>query len=174
MAAQRLIAILIALLVVSTMLAVLAPVQEPEEDASTTTTESTTEPEPTATDGETIERRLEIEPDRGTLELDASVGDRLQLIVASDELRQVRIDPLGLLQSANRAAPARFDILLVEPGLVTVNSPDLADPIATFTVREGDGERSTPPTEGDGERSTPPTEAAPAEPRRFDPAPDAS
>lgn len=137
MAAQRLIAILIALLVVSTLLAVLAPMQEPEEETTTTTTEPS-RAEAAPAPGDTVERRLEIDPDRRTLELEAEVGDRLQLIVASDQLRQVRIDPLGLLRSADRAAPARFDIILTEPGLVTVNSADLADPIATFEVRQDD------------------------------------
>lgn len=170
MAAQRLVAILIALLVVSTLLALLAPAEQTDEETSTTeqsTTAATPPPQ-----GAVIERELEVEPDRRTLELDAEVGDRLVLTVTSEQTRQVRVDPLGLLSTAGRASPARFDILLNQPGRVSVTSPDLADPVATFKVTEPtdeDEQKAGPPKKKEADpESTPRAEQIEAPTAAFD------
>lgn len=138
MAAQRLVAILIALLVVSSLLAVInpRPQADPAEETEPTTTETT--PERGPEDGELIEREFSIDPKRKTITLDAAVGDRLQLTITSEETRQVRLDPLGQLETVARASPVRFDVILRDPGTVALVSSDLADPIATFEVGEAD------------------------------------
>lgn len=136
MAARRLVALLVALLVLSTVAATLVPVSETSDDetsSSTTTTSTSTTEAATASD-DLIERRLALDPDRETIELEATAGDRLQLTVTAERTTEVRVDPLGLIRAVAEGAPARFDLILREPGTVSVRSPVLADPIATFDV----------------------------------------
>lgn len=123
MVARRLIAVLIVLLLMSTIAAALAPVREAEETTSTTTTTATA-PESSAASGTTVEREVEVgglsEDPAETLEL--SAGDRLRLTVRSAEPAEVEIPGLGLLAFAAPGAPARFDIILREPGASVVTS----------------------------------------------------
>lgn len=113
MAARRLIIIMLVLLVVSSAAAALVPtVERSRDDTSTTTTETTTQ---AARQGDLVKRTLDADPRRGTtIELDA--GDRLELIVKSQDVVQIEIPSLGLLENAAPLDPARFDLLLDRPG----------------------------------------------------------
>ncbi len=133
MAARRLIALLVVLLVISSIAAALAPTPAERDAESSTTTTTTTGPgEPDdAGSGAAplIEATAEVPPPRGDAkggrqtepaEIEAAVGDQLALTVRTDETTAVEIPELGLLETASPGAPARFDLLLREPGRLAV------------------------------------------------------
>ena len=120
-AARRLIIVLVVLFAVSIAAAAIAPERRQlgGEDSSTTTT---TQPEEESTDGPEgaiVEARIEASAAKPET-VRVGVGDQLVLDVASGTTRQVAIEPLGLLGPAAEGAPARFDLLLREPGALPV------------------------------------------------------
>jgi hypothetical protein len=117
MAARRLIIIMFVLLAISTFAAALAPVQEPATPPIRETTAPA--PGPAAGASRLIHARLDADaPKPGVVR--AEPGDRLELLVASKQPREISIDRLGLIANAAPGAPARFDTLLGEPGSLPV------------------------------------------------------
>ena len=117
MAARRLIAILLALLVVSSFAAALAPREEADQTDGTGSEPTTA---PTTTDGEElggalVERRIPPDPKQPVV-LELEQGDQLQLLVAVPRPAPVRVPALGESSYATPGTPARFDLLLREPG----------------------------------------------------------
>ncbi len=129
MAARRLILALILLLVISSIAAQLArpPRTEMEAaDTTTTTTEATTTAANEAAGGRLLRRRVDPSPATASepLKIHGAVGDQLQLHVSVAEPGVVAIPMRGLVESADPAAPARFDLLLRELGMLDVRGPD--------------------------------------------------
>lgn len=154
MAARRLIALLVVLLVISSIAAALAPTpaeRDGESSTSTTTTETGAEGQ---ADGagtsspELIEATAEVPPPRDEdgapkrapepAEIDAAPGDQLALTVRTGETVAVGIPELGLLETASPGGPARFDVLLREPGTLAVLAEG-GRQVATITVAEPRG-----------------------------------
>jgi hypothetical protein len=130
MAARRLIALLVVLLVISSIAAALAPT--PAEREETTTSPVTTTPADAGGGGggELTELAVDVPPPRDCAgkdqpkhepeTIDIAVGDQLALTVRSERTATIEIPELGLLETAGPAAPARFDLLLREPGRLAV------------------------------------------------------
>lgn len=119
MAARRLIIVLLVLFAVSIAAAALAPEQRVSPDSEdSTTTEATKEPEQQSA-GEAISARIDAAAEEPET-IRAAAGDQLALIVSSERLLEVAIDPYGLLEAADELAPARFNILLREPGSIPI------------------------------------------------------
>lgn len=127
MAARRLILVLILLLVISSIMAQLArpPTTSEGTDATTTTAPTTTPPNQPAA-GKLLRRLVgpSPRPSSAPPQIRAKAGDQLELRVSVAEPGTVAIPKLGLLESADPAAPARFDLLLREPGSLDVQGPD--------------------------------------------------
>ena len=64
----------------------------------------------------------------------AVVGDQLALTVRTEETVAVEIPELGLLETAGPGGPARFDLLLREPGKLAVLA-DGGRHVASIVVR---------------------------------------
>jgi hypothetical protein len=132
MAARRLIALLVVLLVISSIAAALAPTPAERESGETSTTGTeTTETGATghqAPTGELLELTVDVPPARDgearkparPQTIGAAVGDQLALTVRSSETTEVEIPELGLIETATAGGPARFDLLLREPGRYAV------------------------------------------------------
>jgi len=78
-----------------------------------------------ATGGVALTRRIEASEKRPET-VTALVGDQLSLSVGANPAREVAIPSLGLTDFAGDDAPARFDVLLRDPGLYAVT--DAEDP----------------------------------------------
>lgn len=145
MAARRLIIILVVLLAISIAAAAVAPERRsrlaslPEE---TSTTESAGRPLPS---GSLVTSELEASPEEPQT-IRAEIGDRLALSVASQRTREVEIPSLGLLEDAARGAPARFDLLLREPGTLPITDSESGSVIGRIVV-EADGPAPGPDTQ---------------------------
>ncbi len=123
MAARRLIILMVVLLVVSTLAATLAPQSEQAEEGSTSSTTTTTEiaPPDSGVDAELVRRTI----DSGAEEprtIRIAKGDQIALVVRSSEPAQIEISGFGLLEDAERDAPARFDLLAERSGNFTVRA----------------------------------------------------
>ncbi len=140
MAARRLIAILVVLLVVSSIAAALAP----EARRAGTTTDTTTSTSQTTTTGASggggsgtgqgegaspapagalVERTVNAErTGKQAAKIAVTAGDRLVLRVPSANPRQIEIPGVGQIEYASANAPARFDLLLREPGSYAVRA----------------------------------------------------
>ena len=133
MAARRLIIVLVLLLAASIAAASIAPdrtgrlvgVENDTSTDETTSTTTATTPAPVPIDeipagpqgdrGEALNAHIEaLEKRPETVE--GLVGDQLSLTVGASPPRSVAIPPLGLTEFAAEDAPARFDLLLREPG----------------------------------------------------------
>ena len=111
MAARRLVIVMLMLLFVSTLAAALVPPPESDEEDTATRAAAPTE-QPTA---RTVVRTLDAGSKR-TETIRVATGDRLVLTVRSPRPAQVEIFGLGQLEDAAPESPARFDLLLDEPG----------------------------------------------------------
>ena len=121
MAARRLILLLVLLLVISSIAAQLA--QPPVSDPTTTDSSTTsTTAEPDAPAGRLLRRRIAA-PATETALIRAAPGDQLELVVSVRGSGTVEIPGRGLTASASPGAPARFDLLLREPGRLEVLGP---------------------------------------------------
>lgn len=117
MAARRLIAVLVALLLISSFIAALAP--PPASEETTSTEQTTTGPVAGSGGGAVIKQR--VGADAGEpVPLEATVGDRLQLVVEVADATPVRIRGLGRSEFGTPLAPARFDLLLRRSGTFAV------------------------------------------------------
>jgi hypothetical protein len=127
MAARRLILVLILLLVISSIMAQIArpPTMTESTEATTPTDPTTTAPTEPATGGDLLRHRVGPSPrPSGPSEIRATAGDQLELHVSVEKPGTVAIPRLGLIENAHPAAPARFDLLLREPGSLNVRGPD--------------------------------------------------
>lgn len=145
MAARRLIVILVLLLGASVVAASLAPNRTGRLLPSSTTT--TTAPEPRAPEpsGASVPVRIEASLDDPKT-VEGFVGDQLAVTVDSETPRTIAIEALGLSGFAAPDAPARFDLLLSDPG--------------TIPITDGQGEvvgrlQVTQPAESKPDRSKP-------------------
>ena len=115
MAARRLVAVMLVLLFVSSLAAVLAPVRPGEEtttrEPATTRPQAPREPAP----GRLVRAALDAGA-RRPARVVAAVGDQLQLRVDGRRPATVEVPRLGATESVGPLAPARFDLLLAEPG----------------------------------------------------------
>jgi hypothetical protein len=118
MAARRLLILMLAVLAVSTLAAVLfAPRPEPV---------NTTAPErddDTASGPNTGGRLIEVRVRTGGLRAETvrlRPGDQLELTVRSRNDGQVEIPRFGLIEDAGPGMPARFSLLMSEPGSFAV------------------------------------------------------
>ena len=105
---------MIVLLVASSVVAALAPIPEPARDDPTTT--SATEATATGRSQMRILRANAGKPE--TIRVRA--GDQLALEVVGQEYDLVEIRALGQLEDLDPQSPARFDLLLDEPGTYAV------------------------------------------------------
>jgi len=138
-AARRLIVVMIVLLLASSVAAALVPIPESASEDSTTTTTT----EATAA-GDALERTLRANAERpDTIRVRA--GDQLTLEVVSEGYDLVEIPALGQLEDVNRGSPARFNLLLEEPGTYAVRLAE-AGLIGRIEVRQGRGERPDRPS----------------------------
>ena len=184
MAARRLIAVLVVLLVVSSLAAALAPearrATDPATDSSSTSTTTTTEPETDAppppdevevseSDSRLLKRTISASPapvgdgkdEPAEPELiEVRPGDQLELLVSSDRTVDVVIPAFGLYETAVELSPARFDLLLREPGRFAVRTAGGTD-LATIVVSDeaaGDGDGQSGKT---GDQPNGPEQPAP-------------
>jgi hypothetical protein len=117
MAARRLLIVLVILLSISTLAAIVAPPpdQGADEEEMTDTTRSRTDRRGGAARGKLVRAAMEVgEGQPSTVRLE--VGDQLSLRVRSRQVKQIEITGLGLVEDAERGAPARFDVFADHPG----------------------------------------------------------
>jgi hypothetical protein len=116
MAARRLLIVMLVLLGLSTLAAALVPPREPSEDTTTDATQETaTTPTEAAPAGEVVPFAVPIDPKR-ILVVPATAGDQLELAICSKVPEQVEIPAFGLLETAEPAKPATFQLLVEQPG----------------------------------------------------------
>lgn len=117
MAARRLVIVMVVLLLASSVAAWLVPIPEAARDesgSSTTTTAETREP-----GGRAVERTLRSGA-RNPETIRLEVGDQLALEVVGQEHDLVEIEGLGRLDDVDAASPARFNLIVDEPGIYDV------------------------------------------------------
>jgi hypothetical protein len=145
-AARRLIVILVVLFAISIVAAMIAPDRrgtllggDRSERASTTTatttSTTTTERQPS---GAAVTARLDASAARPG-DVDVTVGDQLELTVASDRARLVEIPAFGVTADAVPAAPASFSLLLREPGRLPVRDAETGAVLGRIEVAERRG-----------------------------------
>jgi hypothetical protein len=140
MAARRLLLVMVLLLIASSLAAALVPPPPDEDSGSTTTTSTSTTVAGSHATGEAGRNRLISQSidagDREPAELALKQGDQLALAVSSERFVEVEIPELGLIDTATRGSPARFNLLADKPGrygVRTVNPPRI---VAQITVSE--------------------------------------
>lgn len=120
MAARRLLIVLVLLLAASIVAAALAPERRGSglfgDSSPTTSTTTTTAPEPQPA-GASLEVRIDASV-RDPETIRAAPGDQLALAVGvpAEPARTIAIDEFGLTDFAAPLAPARFNLLLRQPG----------------------------------------------------------
>lgn len=149
MAARRLIVVLVLLLAASILAASIAPNRSGRlvgvENTTTSAEEETTSTEPAAEPtGIAVHARIEASAERPQTAY-GLVGDQLALTVGANPPRTVEIAAFGLTEFAGDDAPARFDLLLREPGTYPITDAEQPDvTLGRLVVRArpgpGDGE----------------------------------
>lgn len=124
MAARRLIILMVLLLAASTIAAALAPQSNRSDDETTTTTEVA--PPDRIAGGELVRATIDASAEKPRT-LRIAVGDQLALVVRTPEPAQIEIPEFGLLEDAERDAPARFDLLAEREGMFSVQATTLED-----------------------------------------------
>jgi hypothetical protein len=133
-AARRLILVLLVLLVLSSVVAALIPVERGRNGDSTTSTTSTAAEAPPPT-GELVRRTVDAGAAK-PVRIKLPPGSELQLTVSGDKRPdQVEIPALGELENIDPDFPARFDLLLVEPGSFDVRLVEARRVIARIEVK---------------------------------------
>jgi hypothetical protein len=132
MAARRLIAVMLVLLFLSSLAAALAPVEQQRDESSTT---STTEvpPETALAGGELVHRKLAADP-KDPPQVDAAVGDQLQLRVTSKRPATLELLGLGPTEDVDPAAPALFDVLLDRKGTFRIRALETGKVVGRILV----------------------------------------
>jgi hypothetical protein len=122
MAARRLLILMLVVIAISTLAAGLfAPRPEPQPAATTTTTERDRGP---TTGLEGTGRLIEASVQTGARRpetIRVRRGDQLELTVRSHIDGQVEIRRFGLIEDAGPGMPARFSLLMSEPGRFAVS-----------------------------------------------------
>ena len=118
MAARRILILMLAVLAVSTLGAALIA---PQPDPETTTTQRADDGRPTvpSTDGQLIEASVRAGARRPET-IRVRRGDQLELTVRSRSDGQVEVPRFGLIEDAGPGMPARFSLLMSEPGSFAV------------------------------------------------------
>jgi hypothetical protein len=134
MAARRLILAMIALLVLSSAAAALVPVERDGTESSTTESTTTTSPSPT---GKLRHEKISAaakEPQT----VKVTAGDELALTVKVPPpvADQVEIPAFGELEDVDQYTPARFDLLLDDPGRYAVRLVEAHERVAWIVVRK--------------------------------------
>jgi hypothetical protein len=145
MAARRLLIVMVVLLVISSLAAALVPPPEERTTSSSTTGSSpSTQPVPDPAQGERVTHRIDVSS-KAPRKLELSVGDQLSLTVTSTRFAEIAIPALGLIDTATQGSPARFDILIDEPGTFAIRRleppRELAKVMATPNPSARSGER---------------------------------
>ncbi len=136
MAARRLLIVMVILLVISSLAAALVP--PPPDSTSSSTTESTPKepvenPEPVR--GKQVALRVDAASE-APRRLGVAVGDQLSITVTSPRFVEVAIPEYGLLESATEGSPARFDLLVDEPGKFEVRAVKPSRELARIVAKE--------------------------------------
>lgn len=139
MAARRLVLIMLLLLFVSSLAAALAPVRPGERSTSSSTTTTTEargakDASPAPGDGELVRAAIDADAKRPSTAR-ASAGDQLQLRVDSRRVATVEIARLGATEPVAPLSPARFDVLLSQPGKYPIRFLDTRKRFGTLIVR---------------------------------------
>ncbi|MGH2819043.1 MAG: hypothetical protein ACRDJ5_00160 [Actinomycetota bacterium] len=133
MAARRLLILMLAVLAVSTLAAALiAPRPEPVSSTATEQDDEAAVPGPN-TGGRLFEvgvRAGALRPETVRLHL----GDQLELTVRSRSDGQVEIPRFGLIEDAGPGMPARFSLLMSEPGNFAVRLAGTRRDVARIAV----------------------------------------
>jgi hypothetical protein len=167
-AARRLIAILIVLMLFSTIAAALVEVEDDEPaDEPPPRVERPVQPP-----GDSLRERVGAGAERPH-RIEATVGDRLELLVDSERGLQIAIPAFGLIEFAAPNQPARFELLLRTEGEIQVEAFEDSErrEVATIVV--------APRSERDRSDDQPATassaagRAASPAPRSSSPMPDA-
>jgi len=122
MAARRILILMLAVLAISTLgAALIAPQPEPDTETSTTTPRADNGSASVPNrDGQLIEASVRTgAPRPETVRLHP--GDQLELTVRSRNDGQVEIPRFGLIEDTGPGMPARFSLLVSEPGSFTVS-----------------------------------------------------
>jgi hypothetical protein len=118
MAARRLVIVMLVLLGISTLAAALVPGPDRGTPNSTGTIdgrpEGSTTNAPPASHGSIVQRRLRISASPGTVAV--RPGDQLRLAVSGPYGDEITIPAFGVTETIAPYAPARFDLLVAEPG----------------------------------------------------------
>lgn len=140
MAARRLVIVMVVLLLASSVAAWLVPIPEAARDesvSSPTTTAETRQP------GRAVERTLRSGARRPeTIRLE--VGDQLALEVVGQEHDLVEIEGLGRLDDVDAASPARFNLIVDEPGVYDVRLTQAGVRVGRIEVAQPAAESNRP------------------------------
>lgn len=110
------------LFAISITAAAVAPERRGTQSTDEETTTSTDSIEPAPAGGSSSASIEASADDPETVR--AGVGDQLELTISAQSLLQVEIAALGLLEPAEPGAPARFDLLLREPGELEITDAE--------------------------------------------------
>lgn len=149
---------MIVLLLASSVAAALVPIPDSADQDSTTTTAT----EATAS-ADALERTLRADAEKpGTIRVHA--GDQLALEVVGNGYDLVEIPALGQVEDVNRGSPARFNLLLEQPGSYAVRlaGTGLIGRIEVTQGRNKPDHRSKPSEPGERNQPSEPPEAADA------------
>jgi len=150
-AARRLIAVLVVLFAISIAAAAVAPERRSSTAADEEATSATESEAPPA--GGSVSVTVEASTaDPPTAR--ASVGDQLELTVSAQSLLQVEIPALGLLEEAEPGAPARFDILLRQPGNLEITDAAERGTLGRILVSDGGASGGSEPAPDDEDART--------------------
>lgn len=109
-----------------------------EEEASMPTSSASEEAVPSGggVEAETVDASSE-----APKTVRAGVGDQLALTVTSRSFLEVEIADLGLVDSAAPGAPARFDLLLRDPGELEITNADEGEIVGRLLVEPGSADQ---------------------------------
>jgi hypothetical protein len=144
---------MVVLLLASSVAAWLVPIPEAARDetgSSTTPTAETRDP------GRAVERTLRSgarKPETIRLE----VGDQLALEVVGQEHDLVEIEGLGRLDDLDTASPARFNLIVDEPGSYAVRLTEAGTLIGRIEVSQPAGAPDRPEGPDAADAASPPT-----------------
>ena len=127
-------AVLLGLTALATSLAPRPTVREPAGEQRGATPSPTPSPERSASASRRIEQTISADPGHALTRIRARVGDVLALTVRGDVLDGVEIAEVGKLEPIEPGSPARFELLLEEPGDLHVGLVDKQQPVGLIEV----------------------------------------
>jgi hypothetical protein len=148
MAARRLLIVMLVLLGFSTLAAALVQPPAQQEGTGSTIAEET---EPTIPDplpkGKGLGFDFEVGGEKIQV-VQAEVGDQLSLVISSKRSDLLEIPAFGLLEAVGPGSPARFQLLVREPGAYGIRFVEANRVVARIEARgRGDASRSRAPGE---------------------------